>query len=296
MNTPALQAAEAATPDGSGAEFGRSADDLPVARVGDLVFAMVSGRNGQHFLASAWRASRPLPEFKRDDFYSHHGAVADETEFRARMIEQAEHVRDLRALHRLTVRMSCSTPRGPSQGATVYTDGIVSHTTAGHGGFRLSNERNVKIHPMLRCAGGWYEEDAAWAAVALAYPNLFTALERKCADRTVRDSWPEAWEVIFDRPVAPGNSHEKDRSAFEREHASHWIVISALRSDQHAGMTEVIATIGGVRATDAEERRYLVPSDEYAVGRFGFVIDPARHAAYCGPSSFINWQARVIGP
>jgi hypothetical protein len=69
MNMPALQAAEAATPDGSGVEFGRSADDL------------VSGRNGQHFLASAWRASRPLPELKRDDFYSHHGAVADETEF-----------------------------------------------------------------------------------------------------------------------------------------------------------------------------------------------------------------------
>ncbi|WP_409518779.1 DUF7007 domain-containing protein [Rhizobium laguerreae] len=108
-------------------------------------------------------------------------------------------------------------------------------------------------------------------------------------------SWPDAWEAIFGRPLAPGESHEKDRRAFEREHAGDWIVISALRSEQHAGMTEVIATIGGVRATD-EERRYLVPSDEYEVGRFGFVIDPARHAAYDGSSSFINWQARVISP
>ncbi|TAY05929.1 hypothetical protein ELH91_30940 (plasmid) [Rhizobium leguminosarum] len=269
---------------------------MPVARVADLVFAMVSGRDGQHFLASAWRVSRPLSELKRDDFYLHHGAVADEAEFQARMFEQAEHSRELRALHRQTVRMNCSTPWGPSQGATVYTDGIVSHATAGHGGFRLSNERNVTIHPMLRCAGGWYEEDAAWAAVALAYPNLFTGYERKCADRTVRDSWPEAWEAIFGRPLAPGKSHERDRRAFEREHASDWIVISALRSDQHAGMTEVIATIGGARATDAQERRFLVPSDEYEVGRFGFVIDPAQHTAYDGPSSFINWQARVASP
>nr|WP_298105418.1 hypothetical protein [uncultured Shinella sp.] len=296
MNTPAVQPKVASTPDLPGLEFSRSADGLPVARVGDLVFAMVSGRDGQHFLASAWRVSRPLSELKRDDFYSHHGAVADKTEFRARMIEQAEHVRDLRALARQTVRMKCSTPWGPSQVATVYAEGIVSHTTAGHGGIKLSDERNVKIHPMLHCAGGWYEEDAAWAAVALAYPNLFTGYERKCADRTVRDSWPEAWEAIFGRPLGPGESHEKDRRAFEREHASDWIVISALRSDQHVGMTEVIATIGGVRATDVEERRHLVPSDEYEVGQFGFVIDTARHPTYDGPSSFVGWQARVTSP
>ena len=35
------------------------------------------------------------------------------------------------------------------------------------------------------------------------------------------------------------------------------------------------------------ERRFLVPSAEYNVGRFGFVIDPDRHAAYDGPSSFM---------
>ncbi|MGO6884388.1 hypothetical protein ACC702_37215 [Rhizobium ruizarguesonis] len=296
MITPALQAAEASTPDLPGLEFGRGADDLPVARVGGLVFAMVPGRGSGYFLASAWRVSRPLSELKRDDFYSHHGAIADEAEFGARMFEQAEHSRELRALHRQTVRMNCSTPWGPSQGATVYAEGIVSHTTAGHGGFKLSNERNDKIHPMLRCAGGWYEEDAAWAAVALAYPNLFTGYERKCAHRTVRDSWPDAWEAIFGRLLAAGESHEKDRRAFEREHGSDWIVISALLSDHHAGMTEVIATIGGVRVADAEERRYLVPSDEYEVGRFGFVIDTARHPTYDGPSSFIGWQARVTSP
>jgi hypothetical protein len=239
---------------------------MPVARVGDLVFAMVPGRDSQHFLASAWRVSRRLSDLKRDDFYSHHGAVEDEATFRERMVEQAEHSRELRAFARHTVRMNCSTPWGPSQGATVYADGIVSHTTAGHGGFKLSVARNAAVHAMLRADGGWYEEDAAWAIVALTFSDLFTIYEQKCADKTVRDSWPEAWEAIHGRSLLPGESHEKDRQAFARVHAGDWIAISALRSDHHPGMTEVIATIGGKRDERAEERRFLVPSNDYAVG------------------------------
>lgn len=34
------------------------------------------------------------------------------------------------------------------------------------------------------------------------------------------------------------------------------------------------------------ERHFLVPIDEYAVGRFGFVIDETRHAAYLGSVQF----------
>ena len=100
---------------------------------------------------------------------------------------------------------------------------------------------------------------------------------------------PDAWEAIHGRSLKPGESHEKDRRAFERDHASDWIVISAIRSDQHSGMTECVATLGGDRNA-RETRRYLVPSDEYHVGRFGFVIDEARHRLYDGPSSFIGWN------
>ncbi|AUX79313.1 DUF7007 domain-containing protein [Sinorhizobium fredii] len=281
------------TPDGSAVEFGRSADGMPLARVGDLVFAMVSARDGQHFLASAWRVSRPLEHLNRDDFYSHHGSVEDEAAFRVRMIEQAEHCRELHALARQTAGVSCSTPWGPSQGATIYVDGIVSHTTASHGGFELSAARNAAAHPLLRIDDGFYEEDAAWAIVALTFPQLFTRYERKIADRTVRDSWPEAWEAIHDRRLAPGASHEKDGREFQRQHAEDWIVIAALRSDHHAGMTEVIATIGGARDARAEERRFLVRSDDYMAGRFGFVIDETKHAAYNGPSSFATWRGRA---
>jgi len=54
-------------------------------------------------------------------------------------------------------------------------------------------------------------------------------------------------------------------------------------------MTECVATLGGDRRA-AEQRRYLVPSDEYDPGRFGFVIDEARHRLYDGPSNFVGWR------
>lgn len=129
--------------------------------------------------------------------------------------------------------------------------------------------------------------------MVLTFPVLFTRHERKCADKTVRDSWPDAWEAIHGRSLAPGESRERDSQAFAQVHAGHWIVIAALRSDHHPGMTEVIATIGGKRDERAEERRFLLPSCDYAVGRFGFVIDETKHAAYDGPSSFASWRRRA---
>ena len=51
-------------------------------------------------------------------------------------------------------------------------------------------------------------------------------------------------------------------------------------------MVEVVATLGGKRDRGVEERRFVVPASEYQIGRFGFVIDPARHSISQGPSSF----------
>jgi hypothetical protein len=104
--------------------------------------------------------------------------------------------------------------------------------------------------------------------VAITFPNLFTSYERRCAERTIRDSWPDAWEAIFGTMLQPGESREKDRRAFEQEHAGDWIVVAATASDQQPGFVEVVATPGGRRGAGTEERRFLVPSDEYRMGRF----------------------------
>jgi hypothetical protein len=172
---------------------------------------------------------------------------------------------------------------------------VVFHLTSGHGGFHLSAERNAKVHPLLRDAGGWYEEDAAWAVVATAWPHLFTALERRQAEETLRHSWPDAWEAIHGRALRPGESRARDAEAFARDHAQDWVVISAIFFGHQPGFTEVVATRGGRRDQQAEERRFLVPSADYKIGLFGFVIDEARHAVYDGPSSFIGWRGRAGG-
>ncbi|MDO8931785.1 MAG: hypothetical protein Q7U97_05265 [Rhodocyclaceae bacterium] len=276
-------------------EFGRSADGLLVARVRDTAFAMVPTSDGRHFLATGWRRSRPLVEWTRSDFYCHSGDVADEAAFRALVEEHAEHQREKSALSRQGVHTRVGTPWGPSQGATCYGDGVDFHSTAGHGGFHLSPERNRSVHALLRDSGGWYEEDAAWAAVAIAWPDLFTGYESRLAEETLRNSWPEAWEAIHGRGLRPGESRERDRQIFEAEHAVDWIVISAVRSDHQPGFTEVIATRSGKRDPQSEERCFLVPAEEYRVGCLGFVVDEARHAPYTGLSSFAGGQVRGAG-
>ncbi len=295
--TAALQSNMAApTPDLSGVEFATSADGLPVARIDDLILAMVTAPSGFAFLASTVFVRRPLSELTRADFIGHDGPVANEAEFRARVAETAGHKHDLAKLNRIRTRMSASTPWGGSQMAVIYADGIVAHITASHGGFHLSAARNANIHPLLRKDTPWYEEDSEWAIVALSFPELFTGYERSLAERTIRNTWPDAWEAIHGCELAEGESWTKAQRAFDQRHAKDYIVTSAIFSDQNPGMTEVVAAAGGCRKLDNDERRFLVPSDEYAQrGRFGFVIDTGRHAEYHGPSSFIGWRGRGSG-
>lgn len=138
----------------------------------------------------------------------------------------------------------------------------------------------------------WYEEDVEWAILAISFPDLFTSYEREQADRAIRNTWPDAWEAIHGRSLLDGESWAKDRLAFDQRYAADFVVTSAIRSDHHPEMTEVVAVVGGGRSRNGEERRFLVSSDEYAGrGRFGFVIDPARHVVYDGPSSFIGWRS-----
>lgn len=278
--------------------FGVSADGFPVARIGDTTLAMVPTADGTAgFLASAWRVSRPLSDLKRQDFLGHDGRLGGEAAFRVRVLETARHKAELAVLRREQTRTSCSTPWGASQHATIYADGIVSHTTSGHGGFHLSVARNVRILQALRNASGWYEEDAQWAIVALTFPELFTTYERRCADETIRNTWPLEWERIHGRQLKPGESWTKDKTAFEQKHVHDWVVTSAISSNHQPGMVEVVARRSNAAIGQDEERRFLVPSAEYRTrGRFGFVIDEQRHAVYDGPSDFLGWHPREIGP
>lgn len=267
-----------------GAVYGHTADGHLAALVGDLAYLAVPVAEGLR-ITNAWRLDRPIPEWKRADFYGAIGTVPDEAGFRAHVEEQVQHRGEEHALGRTREPGNGFwTPWGASQSGEVYAEGIVFHSTASHGGFKLDDARNAAMSAKLRVDCGWYEEDCEWAKVAFGFPELFTAYERHIAEKTLRDTFPECWEAVQGRFLAPGESFMNDRRIFHEAHAGDWIVISAIRSDVRRGFAECIATLGGDR--EGSRRRYLVPTDEYRWGPHGFVIDEARHDLWDGPTSF----------
>lgn len=266
-NTPALAAM-----------FARTAQGHLAAQVNDLGWLAIPVANGLR-MASAWRLSKPIETWVSADFYGADGFVANEIAFRTHVEDVAQHKRELAVLSRPETGLRVGTPWGTSQQSYHYADGILCHSTAGHGGFHLGSERNALVHAMWRNGDGWYEEDAEWAKVAFSFPRLFTTRERRCAAESLRNDYPDVWEHIHGVTLVPGESRVKDERQFRQRHAADWVVVSAIRSDRHPGFVECVAKIGGNRLL-ADERLYLVPGHEYQAGRFGFVIDEREHQRF----------------
>ncbi len=257
------------------AEFAQTVSGHLAARVQDLAFLAVPVEAGIK-VATGWRLRAAMAAWTLADFSGTGGFVADEAAFRGHVEDIAQHRRELRDLGRRYEDMSQDTPWGPAQGSEIYAGGIVFHSTASHGGFRLDPSRNAEMHAALRNDDGWYEEDCEWSKVAIGFPHLFTAHERRHAEKTLRNSFPDNWEAFHGRILSPSESFEKERRQFFALHAADWIAVSASRAADRTDMILVGAKQGGLRA-DGTVRLFLVPEGEYKVGRHGFVIDLARH-------------------
>lgn len=194
-------------------------------------------------------------------------------------------------MDRPTIDGGTSTPWGAAQVSRQFADGIVLHWTASHRGFHLDDVANNTIHALYRNDDGFYDEDCEWTKVAYAFPHLFTAYERRLADRTLRDYYPDAYERVMASLSSRASPMPVTPREFEKRHRNDWVVIAALNSDHKPGLVECIAKLGGIR-DETGERRFLVPGSDYVIGRYGFVIDPVKHEAYDGPSSFVIWAAR----
>lgn len=92
------------------------------------------------------------------------------------------------------------TPWGAAQSVKpVGDEGILFASTASHGGFYVPDALLDRIPLANRrwamkwsASPNWYEEDCCWAAVALAFPSLFTEEQRETA-RLLADRYcPEA--------------------------------------------------------------------------------------------------------
>lgn len=257
------------------AEFVETRAGLLAGRVQDLAFLAVPVEAGLRIL-TGWRLRAAMAAWTNADFSGADGIVADEAAFRAHVEETAQHRRELRELGRWSEKGEIATPWGPAQSSETYSEGVVFHSIASHGGFFLDQQRNRTMHVALRNDDGWYEEDCEWSKVATVFIELFTAYERRLAEKTLRNALPDAWEAYYGYVLDPAESFEKERRRFQADHAADWVVIAAGRSKDHQHMIEVSATLGGVR-DDSATRCFLVPEEEYAPGGHGFVVDLDRH-------------------
>lgn len=133
------------------------------------------------------------------------------------------------------------TPWGPAQRASREADGIAFVPTDGHGGYKLSSERNAAVPRPFRKASGWYEEDCERHIVEFYhYDALFNrpqdagrdrAADLAGHDESLRDWFPKAWEKVNGRTLEPGESREKDQQTWANDNADRYVMTSQQRTD-----------------------------------------------------------------
>lgn len=189
------------------------------------------------------------------------------------------------------------TPWGTPQDITDVAPGIAVVSTAGHGGVKLSPERNAQIPIALRNSSGWYEEDCEYNIPARYFPAEFAHQPhltdrhtadsmRESAEQSIMEWFPEKWEAANGRELQPGESRVKDEKAWALAHMDVPIATSACSAKSDPEMVVVTAQNGGHDGDRSTVAQYLVPRSEYRAGRGEndepgragrFVVDPARH-------------------
>jgi hypothetical protein len=184
-------------------------------------------------------------------------------------------------------------PWGAIQDKRELAPGIWSVSTAGHGGIKLSRERNAGVPKYMRREGGWYEEDCEWAIAAVVHPIGFQRVckiegrpdrtEWDIANETLRNWYPAEYEQWAGVILQPGESRARDELVFKHQNAGNFIVQSAWGSWAHwvpKGKTGVAAH----RSFDQATKWFLVDAELYAKRTgFGFVIDITRDQEIAKP-------------
>lgn len=167
------------------------------------------------------------------------------------------------------------------QDVTNIGPGILSVTTASHGGYKLDRVQNAKVHPAFRQAGGWYEEDCRYAVVVVTFPAHFSETTLAGAHKSLKEWFPVAYTAAFGVEVKLEESHVLREQA-EREAAKGKLQSLAAWGDWHAavpaGFVGLCARVDGRNGPkEGADRFFLVPAAEYDTRSMVFVVDPARH-------------------
>lgn len=174
------------------------------------------------------------------------------------------------------IRVGSRTPWGIADSVTHLAPGIDVIGTPGHGGVKLSRNRNREVDPAWRAEAGWYEQDEAVAIAVVSHPDGFAEDEVKAAHQRAR-CWrpeqymavvgadPERYGITDYRPVQPGESHVWDEAVFFRaNHEDVEVFVAAVSSDRPGFIEVKLAAVDAEGKSDRERRRSVVmSSDEY---------------------------------
>lgn len=166
-------------------------------------------------------------------------------------------------------------PWGAVDNHEIIAPGIISVSTPSHGGIKLDRTRNAKVHPALRIAGGWYEEDCEADIAIFTFPAEFLTyvrsqgrdaegFEPKGVSARLRQWFPDQWEDMTGEKVTAEQSKIVADREFLAAHADDWVGVSALGTPDGV---KVWCTKGGDRSSD-DRAVFLVPDGEYHAGRF----------------------------
>ena len=169
-------------------------------------------------------------------------------------------------------------PWGDIESVECVSTGINFVMTAGHGGYKLSRERNAAMPPEFRRSGGWYEEDQDRFLCEMFFADDMGCDDERKADlvASVKDWFPDEYESVTGETIPPGESYTRDKDRFSHEHANDLVAFAVLQRKD--GVVRVQACRGGLGADYDATYIYHIPAEEYDdKARFGFVIDESRY-------------------
>lgn len=177
---------------------------------------------------------------------------------------------------------STPTPWGQSQGIQFCDPQrlIAKVHTAGHGGYRVHVDLSMpeplasigQIEPSLG-PFRWFEEDDAWAAVVIAFPQWFAPGLDASAQDTLRDCFPQAYEAHYGVKLTPAQSRTLATLEWEEKTKDNFTLVTGY-SDRHWDVPEGKVYAIGFRRSDEATRGFLLSRDDYeAVIKSRAVLD-----------------------
>lgn len=168
-------------------------------------------------------------------------------------------------------------PWGGCQTAEEHAPGIWHVTTASHGGYILTTDRNDEIPETARLAGAIYEEDSDWAIVGWFFRDRLTDRDPAYPVQRAHDillNWhPDIYEDLTGKQATPETSFVLRRRQSINKLIGQEIITSARLAHECDGPgRNIIATTRIVHGIDrhnfptfahGEPREWLIPEADY---------------------------------